>query len=108
MNSSKSYLHPYACFSCRRSFKRPYERGIENRPCPHCGAQAVALNRKFKAPRRDDLDQWRKVEFLVHHGFRFQSLSDGEGHFIAYPETLNEAMEFVRRYGSMVAKGGDA
>ena len=108
MNPTKGYLHPFACFHCRRSFKRPWERGVEQRPCPNCGAPAVPLNRKFKPPRADDAEQWKKVEYLVRHGFRFQSIYDSAGNCIAYPETLKEAVEFVKSYGQVVADRDDA
>jgi hypothetical protein len=43
-------LHPFACFVCRRSFRR---LGIERdvAACPVCGSRAVRLSRKFKPPR---------------------------------------------------------
>jgi hypothetical protein len=103
MDPAKGKLIPYACFKCRRAFKRPWQGRIPERPCPNCGAQAVALNPKFKAPRSDNVEQWKKVEFLVSRGFLFQSLRDGEGHSITYPESLRDAAAFVERYGHMVA-----
>ena len=99
MNPHKGYMHPFACFRCRRSFKRGYERDIGERPCPHCGGIAIRLNRKFKAPPSEDREQWAKVEYLVTHGFRFQSLHEADGTAVVYPNTLREAEEFVRRRG---------
>src|SRR5258708_35995303 len=90
-NLNKGYLFPFACFECRRSFKR--QPDLETRPCPYCGAPAVRLSRKFKAPKKDDLKQWEKVRFLVDHGFYFDSLQAA-----AYPETIAEAREFVKRH----------
>jgi hypothetical protein len=92
-----SYLHPFACFSCKRSFKRSAARSVE-RTCPHCGSVAVAMNRKFKPPPRSDEDQWRKVEFLYKPGFRFQRVYDEQGMSVRYPATLEEARQFVRRF----------
>lgn len=56
------------------------------------------MGRKFKAPRRDDDEQWRKVELLVDHGFLFERAYD-RPEIARYPRTLAEAREFVRRTG---------
>ena len=57
---------------------------------------------KFKAPRRTDDEQWRKVELLYEHGFRFESLyachENGSAIAVRYPASYEEALEFVRRY----------
>ena len=56
------------------------------------------LGRHFKAPKKDDLKQWEKVQLLVNHGFRFHKVYDEDGVHICYPETLEEAKEFVVKY----------
>jgi hypothetical protein len=97
---SSPYSYAYACLSCRRSFKRPGGPGAPDlRPCPRCRGDAVNLGRNFRAPAVDDLTQWRKVGFLVRHGFVFQTLYDPEtGTRIGYPRTLEAARSFVRKY----------
>lgn len=96
----QSYLFPNVCFECRKSFKKP--RSQQPRMCPQCGNQLVALNRKFSAPKSTDIEQWKKVEYLVAHGFLFQSvyeLREDGGHYkIDYPQSLEEAKEFVVKY----------
>ena len=57
------------------------------------------LSRKFKAPKRSDTAQWKKVQFLVDHGFRFYSVyekTERGSSRVAYPRTLEEAREFVK------------
>ena len=108
MNPHNGYLRPFACFRCRRSFKRGHETGIEERPCPLCGGGAILLDRKFKAPRSGDHEQWAKVEYLVRHGFRFQSVYGPDGKVIAYPTRLHEAEAFVARHGLPAPQQGDA
>jgi hypothetical protein len=96
------WLFPYVCFACRKCFKRAPvgSKGLPDKRCPDCGGLAVGLSRKFKPPPRNDLAQWKKVEFLVAHGFRFFSQKDpSTGGSIPYPETLGEARTFVRRFG---------
>jgi predicted RNA-binding Zn-ribbon protein involved in translation (DUF1610 family) len=91
------YLNPFVCVSCRRCFRRSAAKTVE-RKCPTCGSIAVALGRKFKAPSREDDEQWRKVELLYSHGFRFQNVYDTTGRLVRYPTSLKEARDFVRRY----------
>jgi len=98
----KGYLWPFACFKCRRSFKRAYKFGVATRTCPHCGGDAVQLGRKFKAPPADDAKQWTKVQRLVEAGFRFGDVWDREAAkrvSVPYPEKLTEVRDFLRRYG---------
>jgi DNA-directed RNA polymerase subunit RPC12/RpoP len=85
-----AYLFPYACFTCRKSFKR--ELGEPQRKCPHCGGKAVILSRKFKAPAKDDLKQWKKVEELYLRGFRFEGGT--------YPKTLVDMKRMFREMDS--------
>ena len=57
------------------------------------------LSRKFSAPRSADVAQWKKVQFLVEHGFRFYSVyeatASGGKQSVRYPSTLEEAKDFV-------------
>jgi DNA-directed RNA polymerase subunit RPC12/RpoP len=96
----QSYLFPHVCFQCRKSFKKPQsqEPGI----CSQCGSQLTALSRKFAAPKTSNVAQWNKVRFLVEHGFLFQSVyefqEDGGKYRVGYPQTIEEAEEFVDKY----------
>jgi len=84
---------PYACFACRRSFKRVVPASFFDQSpvltCPGCGGRAVGLSPKFKPPRRDDLEQWRKVRALVAGGCFFWG---GR-----YPERLSEVPAFLQQ-----------
>ena len=98
--NEQSYLLPNVCFNCCKSFKKPVSD--ERRLCPQCGIPLTALSRKFSAPRSSETEQWRKVRFLVDHGFFFQSVyeirADGHNYRVMYPRTLAEAKEFVIKY----------
>lgn len=93
---SAPYLRPYACFRCRRSFKRASTTAAVL-ACPRCAGPAIGLTRKFKPPRHDDLKQWAKAEALVRHGFLFWSVTE------PYPETLAEVPAFAARNADHVA-----
>ncbi len=92
------YLVPYACIRCRKSFKRKSDPELPSKPCPHCRGIAIRLYRHFKAPPMNDLQQWKKVAYLIQHGFRFYHQYDEDGRCVPYPETMAEAKEFVRRF----------
>jgi hypothetical protein len=50
-----------------------------------------------------DVEQWRKLEFLVAHGLRFQSIHDQpSGVIVRDPLTLTEAKQFGERYAASV------
>lgn len=68
----KVYLVAHACFDCRKSFKiRPRETGFNK--CPDCHGKLHEMGRSFSAPRKTDLEQWKKVQTLYAYGFRFFS-----------------------------------
>lgn len=94
---SPGYLHPYVCFSCRKSFKRT-SRTKPVLPCPDCDGPSIGLTRKFKPPRRSDIKQWRKVEALVRHGFLFWSLDE------PYPADLRGVEAFAKRHAHVLQR----
>lgn len=51
------------------------------------------MGRNFKAPKQNDLKQWKKVEILFEHGFAYHSCGcDGSGY---PPATLQEVDSFL-------------
>jgi hypothetical protein len=98
----KGFLCPFACFTCRKSFKRAARPGDVERKCPHCGGTAVRLDRKFKPPAQDDVKQWEKVRRLYSAGIDFyrgplpQRLADVDG-FLAAREAAAEARREAER-----------
>ena len=101
---STPYNMAFACLECCKSFKREYEpkpnEYPSELPCPNCGGVAYNLGRHFKAPKKTDKKQWEKIRFLIENGFRFQKIRNGTRHHdtVSYPETLEEAKEFVVKY----------
>ena len=92
-----SYLHPYVCFRCRKSFKRA-SRVEAVLPCPECAGPSIGLTRKFKPPKQSDEKQWAKVEALVRHGFLFWSLGE------PYPDSVQEVAAFAQRHAAFIAQ----
>jgi DNA-directed RNA polymerase subunit RPC12/RpoP len=79
-----TYLAAHGCFNCRKSFKLSYEK---SHICPECGEPVYLMGRTFKAPKRSDDEQWRKVQKLYALGFRFHRYS---GDYPSLPERLRE------------------
>jgi len=86
----------YACFDCRVAFKKDDFQCGEVTPCPNCGGDMHQMGWSFKAPRRRDANQWKKVQILFAEGFRFF----GEGHSDSepLPEALRDVPAFLQRH----------
>ena len=100
---SAPYKMAFACLECCKSFKRRFSTADgfpDELPCPECGGPAYNFGRHFKAPKKADKRQWQKIRFLFEHGFRFQKIRVGlrDHDTVPYPETLEEAREFVVKY----------
>jgi DNA-directed RNA polymerase subunit RPC12/RpoP len=103
-----SYKMSFACFDCRKSFKREvdiYNVTLEL-TCPECGNTSYNFGRHFKPPKKSDKEQWNKVRYLKEHGFWFQKIRPDENSVdsIPYPDTLDEAKEFVNKYKDFALK----
>jgi hypothetical protein len=101
----------FACLTCCKSFKREFDLAEEcpmTLKCPECGASAHNFGRHFKAPKKSNKKQWDKIRFLFAHGFRFQKIPVGSGHHdtVPYPETMEEAKEFVVMYKDYAIHSG--
>ncbi len=86
---------PFACFVCRKSFKRPTQRGVTQRPCPVCGGPAVQLGRYFQPPPQTKSKEWQAIEYLAANGYTFDRDTDNDGRPIRIPKTLADAQAFL-------------
>ena len=103
------YNMAFACLECCKSFKREFDLSNgapETLTCPNCGGSAHNFGRHFKAPKKTDTKQWEKTRYLFNHGFRFQKIRIGTQHHdtVSYPETLEQAKEFVVKYKQYAVK----
>jgi hypothetical protein len=100
---SGPYKEHYACFGCRKMFRRPSARELAHppsegeapvAPCPQCTLPMVNLGLDFKAPRQGDREQWKALAALYAHGYTFHSCGcAGPG---PRPQRLREVEPFVR------------
>jgi predicted Zn-ribbon and HTH transcriptional regulator len=65
----KTFLYPHVCLSCRKSFKKSHSE--QPRLCPDCQQPLILLSRNFSAAKTDKKIQWKKVAFVIEHGFLF-------------------------------------
>lgn len=93
---TQAYLFPTVCFYCRKSYKKP--KSDEPRVCPECGKELTQLSRKFSAPPKTAIEEWKVVEYLVSQGFRYHTIHIENGQQAKYPKTMKEAVEFTRIY----------
>ena len=85
------YYIAYACFACRKSFKRIPRDRVQK--CPDCGAPANEMGRSFRPPKKTDVEQWKKIEKLWRAGFRFPRRYRNAP---AYPARLKEVDQFIK------------
>lgn len=65
--SGRRYRSHHVCFPCRAAFKRgerQWQFEDNPLPCPHCGGPTVDMGFDFHRPKRDNIDEWRKIELL--------------------------------------------
>lgn len=82
------YKRHFACFSCRKGFKRfqesewpdlqrPAEGDVVPAPCPDCKRPMADMGFDFKPPKQRDVEHWEVVEFLFRRGFKYNSCGCG-------------------------------
>ena len=101
------YLTQCACFACRKSFKKDVSDPRYTPSCPECGKPLVQMGRYFRAPRKSDIAQWKKVEMLRHAGVYFGGSQSWE--LGKFPETIREAKAFIAKNAALLesrAKAG--
>src|SRR5579871_6499763 len=96
-----TYKPHYACFRCRKTFKRPLKREVDpsgrERPakCPDCGLLAADMGLDFEAPRRDDTKAWSLAESFWEIGLTFHSCGCGGPGY--RPRTERDYTAFLRK-----------
>jgi hypothetical protein len=83
---SGPYKQHMACFNCRIALKTVTI-------CPNCNNAMVNMGLDFKAPKRRDTKQWKKVELLYQNGVHFSSCGCGGPGY--RPKRLNELADFL-------------
>lgn len=111
-----TYKSHYACFVCRKTFKRRLmwdinrddKRTVEAK-CPQCGQLMANMGLDFASPEKDNIKEWEHIKSLYSVGITFHSCGcTGSGYIpktteklIAYFEELlldfNRNLDFWRQ-----------
>ncbi|WP_282081431.1 hypothetical protein [Aquimarina algiphila] len=100
-----TYKQHYACFECRKTFKRKllvdidkgaaYSKDFESVPskCPKCSALMANMGLDFESPKKNDLKTWSHMKNLYKSGITFHSCGcSGPGYI---PKNKPQLLEFL-------------
>lgn len=92
-----AYKSHYACFRCRKSFKRRLLKDVTGNAkfqekearCPDCGTLMASMGKDFEAPARNKVKAWQHIQDLYKVGIAFHSCGcAGSGYVPADKEQL--------------------
>lgn len=94
-----SYKPHYACFNCRKTFKRRLygdikkgESSVFEAKCPECGELTANMGLDFESPKKDDLKKWEHLRSLYSVGITFHSCGCSGGGYI--PNSKEKLIEY--------------
>jgi DNA-directed RNA polymerase subunit RPC12/RpoP len=102
-----SYKSHYACFECRKTFKRrllididgntKYTKVWENQSykCPECGGITANMGLDFESPKKTDSKAWNHMKDLYENGITFHSCGcSGPGYI---PREKSALIDFLNK-----------
>lgn len=100
-----SYKPHYACFNCRKTFKRRLmvdikkgEASVFEAKCPQCGEFMANMGLDFESPKKDDVKMWEHIKSLFSVGLTFHSCGcSGPGYIPNSKEKLVEHFEDIKK-----------
>ncbi len=106
--SMANYKPHYACFNCRKTFKRRLLRDIrkgtqkdENASlarCPECGNLMANMGLDFKSPKKTDVKAWKHMCTLYEVGITFHSCGcNGPGYIPNDSKALVNYFEEIKK-----------
>lgn len=106
--------HKKVCLECRITLNRPFDSGTEQTyPCPECGNPMTLLPHRFRPPKKSEDKKWETVKFLIDNGFYYQHIYEktetknktaSYHNYVAYPDNIRDAEEFVEKYKGQARK----
>lgn len=99
-----SYKPHYACFNCRKTFKRRFRKDVKNgesfvfeAKCPDCMELMADMGLDFESPKKDDVKKWKHLQSLYSVGITFHSCGcNGPGYIPNSREKLIEYFEELK------------
>lgn len=106
--SMSSYKPHYACFTCKKTFKRRllrdildgYTKGVEETPatCPECNGLMADMGLDFKSPKKKDIKAWDHMATLYSVDITFHSCGcSGPGYIPNDTEQLKEHFKNIKK-----------
>jgi DNA-directed RNA polymerase subunit RPC12/RpoP len=108
--ATTNYKPHYACFNCRKTYKRRLLKDIEGKEgseskeanCPECGQLMASMGRDFEAPQKNDIKGWDHIKRLYSVGITFYCCGcTGRGYIprtkdgiVAYLQDLIESFQY--------------
>lgn len=94
-----SYKPHYACFNCRKTFKRRLmndikkgEESVFEAKCPQCSELMASMGFDFESPKKDDIKKWEHLRSLYSVGITFHSCGCGGPGYI--PNSKPKLIEY--------------
>lgn len=99
-----SYKPHYACFKCRKTFKRRLmgdikkgEKSVFEAKCPECGELMANMGLDFESPKKDDFKKWEHLKSLYSVGITFHSCGcSGPGYIPNSKEAIIQYFEEIK------------
>ncbi len=100
-----AYKPHYACFKCRKTFKRrlitDIKRGtcsLFKASCPQCGELTADMGLDFESPKKNNIKAWQHLEKLYVVGITFHSCGcSGPGYIPHSLPALIAYLENIKR-----------
>jgi DNA-directed RNA polymerase subunit RPC12/RpoP len=96
-----NYKSHYACFECKKTFKRKRiwdinrddKRTVEAK-CPQCGQLMANMGLDFASPKKDNVKEWQHIKDLYSVGITFHSCGcTGPGYI---PKTAEKLIAYFK------------
>ncbi len=96
-----NYKSHYACFKCRKGFKRKHltditrNKLIESKPfnCPQCNELMANVGLDCEVPKKKEIKKWKVLENLFEMGITYHSCGCGGPGYI--PKELDEFKSYL-------------
>lgn len=100
-----TYKPHYACFNCRKTFKRRlatdipvHQESAYEAKCPECRNLMADMGLDFASPKKEDVKKWEHLKSLYAVGITFHSCGcNGPGYIPNSKEKLLEYFEELKR-----------
>lgn len=101
---ARPYKSHYACFQCRKTFKRRLMsdilRASESKSaakCPECGELMADMGLDFASPKKGSIKEWEHLQTLFSVGITFHSCGcSGPGYIPNSTEKLVEYLDEIK------------